>query len=110
MADSGFSLKKLFTMGAIGTAITLGGVLLLPFVAKTAGAAAIMPGATYGSVASSFHLPLFTDAATGATGVMAGVSDMAHGVPALAKSIFYIGKAIFDPNTSVAEALATPFP
>ncbi len=89
---SAFSLKNVFTLGAVGSAMVAGGYLLAPFVVASAGGAAATAGATNASVLGSFWAPLFTNT-TGEVGLTAGLGKMAGGLMALAKSVFAVGSA-----------------
>lgn len=86
------SLKTIFTLGAVGTVATCGGMLLLPFFGTAAGAAAATAGATNGAVLGSFWAPLFTSTA-GEVGLTAGVGKIFAGLAALGKSGFTVAAA-----------------
>jgi hypothetical protein len=103
-----FNLKTIFTLGAVGTVATAGGMLLAPFFAASAGGAAVAAGATNGSVLGSFWAPLFTST-TGEVGLTAGISKMFAGVGALAKSGWAVVSAAWDPTQTVSQALSSPF-
>ncbi len=103
----GSTLKTIFTMGAIGTVMTFGGTILLPFFGASAGGAAAATGATNASVLGSFWAPLFTST-TGEMGLTAGLGKMASGVGAFFNSAATVVSAAFDPSTTMKEALFAP--
>lgn len=93
-------LKTLFTMGAVGTALVAGGLLLAPFFTASAGTAAAVAGgvgsATPWQIYSSFYTPLFTNAATGNVGIIPGLVNMGNGISAWFQAVWATGAGIIE--------------
>ncbi|MGQ0528157.1 MAG: hypothetical protein ACT4OY_09065 [Alphaproteobacteria bacterium] len=97
-------LKKIFTLGAIGTIATAGGMLLLPITGAVAGGAFATAGATNASVLGSFWATLFTST-TGEIGLTAGLTKIFSGFGAL----FNSGAAVLTAGFNAVSTGSAPF-
>ena len=106
---SGF-LKKVFTMGVIGTAITFGGMALMPFFTASAGTAigtAQVAGTTVSNgqaILGHWYQTFFTGA-DGTTGLSAGLSKMWLGAKGVGVGIWDTGAQLVS-NLSSGQNIA----